>query len=140
MTLDAKLDSCPVFGDPALLSRLIANLIENALRYNICAGRVDIATNSEEGHSVLTVRNTGPVLAPENIDRLTEPFHREGAVRTDTRGGLGLGLSIVKAITTAHRGRLEIRAQPTGGLWIGITFISPSTADKEPGESTTPQP
>jgi len=120
--VDQKLDVAPVSGDPALLERLAANLVDNALRYNHRGGKAEVATRINDGQANLTIANTGTIIAPAEIDRLVEPFQRLSADRTDHEDGLGLGLSIVRAITTAHNAEIEIRARVHGGLDVKVRF------------------
>jgi signal transduction histidine kinase len=113
----------PISGDRALVERLIGNLIDNATRYNHPGGRVVVATATEAGRSVLTVTNTGPEIPPLEIDRLFEPFQRLGADRTAAGdGGHGLGLSIARAIATAHDAVITAQPQPAGGLTVTVSF------------------
>jgi signal transduction histidine kinase len=72
---------------------------------------------------VLAIANTGPVIAPQEVGSLFEPFQRLGADRTG-RDGLGLGLSIVRAIADAHGARLRARVLPRGGLDVQVRFPS----------------
>jgi signal transduction histidine kinase len=109
-------------GDPLLIERLVANLIDNAIRHNIAGGRVEIAAGTKGGRAVLSVTNTGPVIAPAEVGRLFQPFQRLGAPRTHDQGGHGLGLSIVRAIATAHGATITARAGHGGGLAIDVTF------------------
>jgi signal transduction histidine kinase len=120
------LDLAPVTvsGDPVLLGRLVANLIDNALRYNRPGGSVAVAL-SEAG--VLTVRNTGPEVPAECIDELFEPFRRLRTARTRSAEGTGLGLSIVASIARAHGATVGARPGPDGGLAVTARF-SPSNA------------
>jgi signal transduction histidine kinase len=120
--LSASLSAAPITGDPALAERLVANLIDNASRHNVSGGRVEVTTSVHGGDAVLSVRNTGPILAPSGVDRLFEPFQRADVIRTGHDGGLGLGLSIVQAIATAHDGSVTAQAQPTGGLDVVTRF------------------
>jgi signal transduction histidine kinase len=120
--LHLALGPAPVFGDPPLIERLVANLLDNALRYNHAGGSVHLATEDQPGGGRLTVTNTGPVVPDDQITRLLEPFQRITPSRTGQHDGLGLGLSIVQAITTAHRARLHINAGEGGGLRIEIRF------------------
>ncbi|MEU9023945.1 ATP-binding protein [Actinomadura sp. NPDC048394] len=121
--IDAVLDPAPVAGDPALIDRLVANLCDNALHYNVPQGRVEISTGRSGDTSVLRITNTGPVVPPEKVDGLFEPFQR--LHRTADDGHQGLGLSIVRAIATAHGATLTARARPHGGLTVQITFTTP---------------
>ncbi len=120
--LDLALGSAPVFGDPQLIERLVANLLDNALRYNHTGGSVHIATDDHAGGGRLTVTNTGPIVPEDQIARLLEPFQRIAPSRTGQHDGLGLGLSIVQAITKAHQARLLVNAGEGGGLIVEIRF------------------
>jgi signal transduction histidine kinase len=103
-----------VHGDPVLLPHLVRNLISNAIAYNHPGGTVHVETDGTS----LEVRNTGPQLDNEGLAELLEPFRRGTRTRLNTPGasGSGLGLSIVRAITTAHDGVLTLSANPDGGL------------------------
>jgi signal transduction histidine kinase len=107
--LDADLQPTTVRGDAALLQRAAANLIDNALRHGRPGGRVGVRLAGGE----LTVSNGGAVIAPDDLQRLAEPFER---LRRGSAPGNGLGLSIVQAIATAHGGRLVLDAPAGGGL------------------------
>jgi signal transduction histidine kinase len=125
----ATLATAPTNGDPRLLERLIANLIDNAIRHNAPGGHVDITTGTRDRHAFLAITNTGPTVPPEQIERLFQPFQRLGAARTQHNNGHGLGLSIVQAISTAHRAELTTRARAQGGLTIEISFPPTSAAN-----------
>ena len=114
-------------GDPRLAERLIANLADNALRHNVPGGYIEIVTGTKNSRAVLSVINTGPVVPAEAVDRLLQPFQRLAADRTSHGDGLGLGLSIVQAITQAHGAALTIRPRPSGGLRAEVSFPEPST-------------
>ncbi len=123
--LDARLETAPVTGDPALAESLITNLVDNALRYNVPGGWVQVTTATAGGQALVSVRNSGPEVPPDQVDPLFEPFRRLGNSRTRRREGHGLGLAIVRAITTAHDAELTATARPGGGLDITVTFPSP---------------
>jgi len=118
-------DPAPTEGDARLAERLIANLVDNALRHNTHGGHIEVATGSRAGRPFVAVANTGPEVAPGEIHRLFEPFQRLGADSAQNADGLGLGLSIVQAIATAHDAILTARAQPNGGLDITVSFPAP---------------
>jgi signal transduction histidine kinase len=122
----ATLDPAPTAGDPRLLERLIANLIDNAIRHNTRGGRVEVTTGTRDRHAFVSVANTGPTIPPEQVERLFQPFQRLEA-RTRHDNGHGLGLSIVRAIATAHGAELTAHARPDGGLTIEASF-PPATA------------
>ena len=122
----ATLATARAAGDPRLLDRLIANLIDNAIRHNTPGGRVEITTGTRDRHAILTITNTGPTVPPEEIQRLFQPFQRLHGTRTRHNSGHGLGLSIVQAIATAHHAELDARPRPEGGLTIEVAF-APAT-------------
>jgi signal transduction histidine kinase len=125
----ATLATAPTAGDPRLIERLIANLLDNAIRHNAPGGDVNIATGTRDHHAFVSITNTGPAVAPEQIQRLFQPFQRLNGARTQHKGGHGLGLSIVHAIATAHRAELITRARPQGGLTIEVSFAPTSAAN-----------
>ncbi|WP_030443355.1 sensor histidine kinase [Actinoplanes subtropicus] len=112
----------PVAGDPVLVERLVANLVDNATGYNVPGGRVAVTTGVAGGRSYLEVVNTGPPVPPEMVDRLLSPFQRLDRTARDD-GHHGLGLSIVQAIATAHDAELTVRARPAGGLSVRVVFV-----------------
>jgi signal transduction histidine kinase len=126
LQLDLTLRSAPICGDPQLIERLVANLLDNALHYNRASGSVRVITGEDEDGGRLTVTNTGPVVPEDQIARLLEPFQRIAPSRTGQHEGSGLGLSIVQAIAKAHRARLDVKAGDQGGLTIDIRFPGPS--------------
>ncbi|MFI7130139.1 sensor histidine kinase [Nonomuraea sp. NPDC050153] len=109
-------------GHRPLAERLVANLVDNALCYNTAPGWVQVETGTDHGHAVLTVSNSGPVVAPDAVERLFQPFQRLGSARTDRPDGLGLGLSIVQAIATAHDATITTTPRAGGGLTVAVTF------------------
>ena len=114
--------AAPLWGDPRLVERLAANLIDNALRHNVPGGMVVVQTGTRAGHGWLSVANDGPVVASEEIERLYEPFERLGAERTHAGEGFGLGLCVVRAVATAHGASLMTEARPNGGLHVEVRF------------------
>ncbi|WNV87087.1 HAMP domain-containing sensor histidine kinase [Umezawaea sp. Da 62-37] len=109
-------------GSAALVLRMVANLVQNAIVHNLPAGgTVAVHTESLPGESVLRVENTGPQLPPELVPTLTEPFRRGAErVRTDEHAGVGLGLAIVNSVVRAHDGTLDLAPRPTGGLLVTV--------------------
>jgi signal transduction histidine kinase len=130
--IDTALDPAPTSGDAALGERLVANLVDNAVRHNVPAGRIEVATGTKNGHAVLSIANSGPVLPTGEIDRLFQPFQRLATESNNGQDdGLGLGLSIVQAIATAHEATLTRRARPEGGLAIEVRFPSTGRGTSE---------
>jgi signal transduction histidine kinase len=96
---------------------MAGNLVENALRYNHTDGHVTVTSGTANGHAFLRVVNTGAPVTPDEERQLFEPFVRGAA--NGTRGA-GLGLSIVRAVVTAHNGHITSTAPPTGGMDIAV--------------------
>jgi signal transduction histidine kinase len=126
LNVHADLQPAILDGDRLLVQHLVTNLIDNAVRHNIDGGDIQITTGTTSGHAVLSVTNSGQVIPPTEVDRLFQPFERLGPrpARRDGRGH-GLGLSIVRAIATAHGSTIGARARPGGGLVVDVTFIPP---------------
>jgi signal transduction histidine kinase len=122
LRLDASLRPAPFSGDPRLVQRLVHNLLDNAIRHNRPQGRVQLLVETRAGRAVLGVGNTGPIVPADQIERLLQPFQRASAERIGEQGGLGLGLSIVAAIATAHDAVLDVQPRPDGGLEIEVRF------------------
>jgi signal transduction histidine kinase len=122
LNVHADIQPASVDGDPLLIQQLAANLIGNAVRHNIPGGDVQVATGTSGGHAVLSVTNSGQAIPPAEVDRLFQPFQRLGPRRARRDGGHGLGLSIVRAIVTAHAATIGARALPGGGLAVDVTF------------------
>ncbi|MDP4501620.1 sensor histidine kinase [Nonomuraea turcica] len=120
--VESSLDPAPVSGDRALLERLVANLLDNAARYNVPGGWILVETAVRSGRSTLRVSNSGPVIPPDRVHLLAQPFQRLDGGRKASGDGLGLGLSIVAAIADAHHGTLKTRPRPDGGLDVTIAF------------------
>jgi signal transduction histidine kinase len=109
-------------GDPDLLAQLAANLVSNAIRYNVDGGRVEVATGTGSGRARLGVANTGPPIPAGELRRLFQPFQRLAPRGPDTAGGVGLGLAIVRAIADVHGAVVTARARAGGGLGIDVAF------------------
>jgi signal transduction histidine kinase len=127
VSLRPVLASRTVSGDPLLLDRLLGNLVANAIRYNEPGGWAEVEVASEPGPAFI-VRNTGQLVPAEAMAALFEPFRRLTADRTNHGGGAGLGMSIVRSITTAHGGTVRARPRPGGGLIVEIDLPPVSRA------------
>jgi signal transduction histidine kinase len=120
----ATLDPAPTAGDPRLVERLIANLLDNAIRHNVPRGHVEITTGIQHERAFLAVANSGATIPAEEVQRLLQPFQRLHRTRTDHAGGNGLGLAIVEAIAAAHGATLSVQARAGGGLTVEVSFPS----------------
>jgi len=130
--IDAVTAPAPVDGDPLLTERLVANLLANAVLHNIAGGRVEVRTGMQEGRAVLSVTNSGPVIPAAAVDRLFQAFQRLDRRRANYKDGHGLGLSIVRAIATAHDAAITARPMPDGGLGVSVSFPPPANSTASP--------
>jgi signal transduction histidine kinase len=127
LRIDTSLQPAPVAGDRALLQRLFGNLVDNARRYNLEDGWIQIATGTSNGHAFLRVSNCGRKIPEEAVTLLFEPFRRLDGDRLADRGGAGLGLSIVRAIAAAHGGQASATPLDEGGLSVLVTLPTAGT-------------
>jgi heavy metal sensor kinase len=109
---------CEVRGDRLALERIFVNLIENAIRHTPRGESVEIRTRGEDSGVLVEVADRGPGVPPEHLPRIFDRFYRVDKARSRERGGAGLGLSIVKSLVEAHRGRIEVH----GEFGHGATF------------------
>jgi signal transduction histidine kinase len=116
--------NCPVAfpGDVRLAERLVANLLDNAVRHNYRGGDVLVQTALDRDEAVLVVTNSGPLIDQADVGHLFEPFRRGRERRTGGGDSPGLGLSIVYAIVAAHGASLWATTRPEGGLEIQVRF------------------
>jgi signal transduction histidine kinase len=133
VTLRPKLSETTVPCDPVLIERLIANLVSNAVKDNEPGGWVEVEVTADP---VIVVSNSGEQVPAEAVPMLFEPFKRLGAdrVRAAGRGGVGLGLAIVRSIVLAHQGTIRARPQPAGGLKIEIALPAHASAGAPAGQ------
>ena len=106
-------------GDPILIEAMIGNLVHNAVRYNMPGGQLQVTTGTRGESSFVEVANTGPVVPPELVPALFEPFRRI-AQRTGNPDGVGLGLAIARSVATAHHGEISAHSRPAGGLRVTV--------------------
>jgi len=130
--VETSISPAPLDGDPRLVERLVANLADNAISHNIAGGHLQISTETTDGKAVLTVSNTGPIIPPNDLDRLFRPFQRLDPRRTHYKNGHGLGLSIVQAIATTHHADVVASPLPGGGLTVTVTFPQPDSPTSIP--------
>jgi signal transduction histidine kinase len=122
ISLRRDLQPAPLSGNRVLLEQLAANLVGNAVRHNVQGGWMEVTTAATDGGVTLRVSNGGTPVAPEQVDRLFEPFQRLAPDRVGTGRGHGLGLSIVKAVALAHRGSVRAEALDAGGLSVTVSL------------------
>jgi signal transduction histidine kinase len=142
LRLELDLQPAPIKGERALLQRLVGNLVENAVRHNVRDGWFSVKTHTTGDTAVLKVVNSGPVLPPDELDRLFERFYRPDRSRSRKTGGFGLGLSIVKSVATAHGGTVGLAGRAEGGLEVTVTLPTgtpaPAAAQTAAGPEAEP--
>ncbi|MFI1997038.1 sensor histidine kinase [Actinoplanes sp. NPDC020271] len=119
VTIAAAINHVAVAGDEVMLTRLAANLVQNAVHHNHPGGHVLVELADD---ATLVVRNTGPQVPPDRLDELFQPFRRLHRDRTKSAEGAGLGLSIVAAIVHAHGGTVQATANTRGGLTVTVAL------------------
>ncbi len=127
------IERAPVFGSETLLTRMVENVIDNAIRHNEPAGWISVTTEIDGAVARLVVASGGAPLDESAVRELAQPFRRLGAERTGSENGVGLGLSIVAAIAAAHGGVLELEARRGGGLRVQIEL--PHLTHHAPGST-----
>jgi signal transduction histidine kinase len=122
LSVERALRPTPVKGSEVLLSHMVANIIDNAFRHNEPKGWIRVVTEINGTSARLVVETGGRVLDEQQVRDLARPFQRIGVDRTGSDYGVGLGLSIVAAVATAHHGTLELQARNGGGLLVAVTL------------------
>jgi signal transduction histidine kinase len=122
--VETALRPAPTHGDPVLLDRLVANLVDNAVQHNTPGGWIQVATGLQDGQAQLTVTNGGPAIGEDVAPQLFEPFRRLDGPGASVPG-TGLGLSIVRSVTTAHHGTVTACSRPAGGLDVSVLLPGP---------------
>jgi signal transduction histidine kinase len=124
LKVQLHLGQATVRGSETLLTRLVGNLIDNAISHNVEEGSIWVATSVHGSLASLEVENDGPVLESTQVAELGRPFLRLGPERVAPNSGQGLGLSIVSAIVSTHRGSLRLSARPDGGVKVVVNLPS----------------
>ncbi len=127
LRLDLDLRAAPCHGDSARLSQVITNLLANAIHFTPDSGTIALRTNQDGGGACLSVSDTGPGIAPDQLSRVFERFHRADASRARAAsGGTGLGLAICDAIVKAHGGTITVESEIAKGT-IFTVHLPPAT-------------
>ena len=111
-----------VHADPDRLRQVVANLLENAIKYNRDSGTITVSATTEQAMAHVTVTDTGIGIPPADLPRVFERFYRVDKARSRELGGTGLGLSIVKHIVEAHGGSVSVQSQPDRGSSFSFTI------------------
>ena len=117
-------ESAQVNGVRGLLYEMIYNLCDNAIKYNVKDGSVEITVSKAGLGAVVTVRDTGIGIPPEYQSRVFERFFRVDKSRSKASGGTGLGLSIVKHIAQYHNAKITLQSELSVGTTVIVTFVA----------------
>lgn len=115
-------ESVTMTGSDILIYRLVYNLVENAIKYNIDGGQVTVTCKEWDKHIHIRVSDTGKGIPEELRSRIFEPFFRVDKSRSRELGGIGLGLALVNEIVRVHEGSIEIKGNRAGGTDFEIEF------------------
>jgi two-component system phosphate regulon sensor histidine kinase PhoR len=125
-----------LYADPVALRQILANLVDNSLRYT-ASGQIVIFARLEAGGTTLGVRDTGIGIEAEHLPRIFERFYRTDAARSRHQGGTGLGLAIVKHLVEAHGGQVVALSQPARGTTVQAWFpFPPASARSSEGPAS----
>jgi two-component system phosphate regulon sensor histidine kinase PhoR len=118
-----------VQGDPDMLTQVLINLVDNAVKYTPAGGKVTVAAQTQGENVRVAVADTGPGIPPESLPRIFERFYRVDKARSRELGGIGVGLAIVKHIVNAHGGKTFVES--TVGKGSTFSFVLPAAAEPE---------
>jgi heavy metal sensor kinase len=120
--------SYPVRAQPVLLGQLLDNLVENAFKYSEPGAAVTVSVSRDKDTILLSVRDAGPGIAPEEVPHVFEPFYRSADARRLGRPGVGLGLAVVRRIAVALGGDVRVESAPGGGSCFTLRLPAANSA------------
>lgn len=133
--VDLELGEAVVAGDPWLLDRLVANLVDNAFTHNIAGGWLTVGVDTAGDRCILDVENSGDVLTADDVEGVLQPFRRAA---DNQRPGYGLGMTIVQSVAKVHGGSVEVRPREAGGLRVVVEL--PAANDRTPTKPPAARP
>ena len=113
---------CLVFAHEGELSRVVSNLMENAIKYNFPEGYIRLGVHKSDAEVILTVEDSGVGIPEEDLPHIFERFYRVDKARSRDAGGTGLGLSIVWETVRVHGGEIRAEKREEGGLCMTVRF------------------
>jgi PAS domain S-box-containing protein len=121
--VDVAADLPPIIADEVKLRQILLNLLSNAVKFSRPGGCISVSATLEPGQGCrIAVTDRGIGIAPEDIDRVTEPFNQGIGVTVNNQSGTGLGLAIARALVESHRGTLRIESQVGVGTTVTVTL------------------
>ena len=122
VALTVEGESCIICGVQRYIYEIVYNLCDNAIRYNVDAGKVKIKLSKESGSAEISVTDTGIGIAPEHQGRIFERFYRVDKSHSKETGGTGLGLSIVKHAVQYHNAKVSLKSEVGKGTTVTVKF------------------
>ena len=113
-TINVETEAACVDADPTRLEQVIANLLDNALKYTPAGGSIRVSVRAEEVEAVLAVADSGIGIAPELMPYVFDLFVQGARTLERAQGGLGVGLALVRQLAAMHGGRVTVHSQGTG--------------------------
>jgi two-component system sensor histidine kinase BaeS len=120
LSMKAAADLPEIEIDPQRMKEVISNILDNALRYTPQGGHISLSAEVVENSIEIRVKDSGPGVAPDELDKIFERFYRTETSRTRDEGGSGLGFAIAKSIVERHNGRIWGESTPGAGLTVVI--------------------
>lgn len=120
--IELAAEECVIIGVSRLLHEIVYNLIDNAIKYNVDGGRVDVCVSKTDCAGIIRVKDTGIGIPPEHQARVFERFYRVDKSHSKQSGGTGLGLSIVKHAAAYLGAEISLQSEPGSGTEIAVTF------------------
>ena len=114
LTLRLTQDPVVVDADAVRLVQMVSNLIDNAVKYTPDAGHIDVAATADGHEAIIVVQDDGAGIPFERVDSIFEPFVQLSQSRTAARGGMGLGLSLVRRLAELHGGTVDVTSRGPG--------------------------
>src|SRR6185503_4695870 len=129
-----------VCADAGKLRQILLNLLHNAVKFTPVDTLVDLTVTSLSADEIqVSVRDVGPGIAPDDVDKIFQPFYRAPAAQKKTKGA-GLGLAITKLLVELHHGRLWVETEPHRGSCFSFTLHSATPPRPAMAESSVPSP
>jgi two-component system sensor histidine kinase CpxA len=132
-------ESCTLQGNRELLRRAIENVVRNAIRFTPEGEPVEVELSCGAGRATLRVRDHGPGVPPEALDKIWRPFYRVEGDRARHTGGTGLGLAITEQAVTLHGGEVRAENHPGGGLQVTLELPIGEAAPRRSRTSIAPR-
>jgi CheY-like chemotaxis protein/anti-sigma regulatory factor (Ser/Thr protein kinase) len=132
-TMKTHLEPVTVLGDATRIEQIVSNLLVNALKYTDRGGQIDVEVTAEGADAVLRVRDTGIGISAEMLPRLFELFSQGGQALDRSKGGLGIGLTLVRRLAELHGGRVEAASEGPGRGSVFTVRLPRAAAVSVPG-------